>query len=188
MAGVKGLALHSRAIVVGLTPAAALEALISASACVDSVDDVAESTMFPEEAAAIAHAVTERRREFATVRSCARRALCRLGIPPVAILPDADGVPQWPAGVVGSMTHCAGYRAAVVARSDRLGGIGIDAEVHAALPGSADELVLLGQERTAGSRAGGGPPGCPLGPHRLLRQGGGVQSLLSVDSEVAGLR
>jgi 4'-phosphopantetheinyl transferase EntD len=111
-------------------------------------DDVPESTMHPAEAAAIAHAIPARRREFATVRDCARRALRRLGIPPAAILPDADGAPRWPAGVVGSMTHCDGYRAAVVARSDRLRAIGIDAETHAPLPGMAGDLVLQDEERT----------------------------------------
>ena len=142
----KGLELLSRAFVAGLTPAVTFEKLIPASACVESFDDAPAATMFPEEAAAIAHAVIERRREFATVRSCARRALSRLGIPPTAILPDADGVPQWPAGIVGSMTHCVGYRAAVVAPSNRLGGIGIDAELHAALPDSASDLVLGSEE------------------------------------------
>ena len=103
--------------------------------------------MFPAEAAVVAHAAAPRRCEFATVRYCARRALHRIGIPPAPILPDADGAPRWPAGVVGSMTHCAGYRAAVVARSDRFRGIGIDAEPHAALPQPACDLVLRGEER-----------------------------------------
>ena len=64
------------------------------------------------------------------------------------ILPDADGVPRWPTGVIGSMTHCAGYRAAAVARSDGLRGIGIDGEPHAALPHPACHLVLRDEERT----------------------------------------
>jgi 4'-phosphopantetheinyl transferase EntD len=41
------------------------------------------------------------------------------------------GEPLWPDGIV---THCDGYRAAVVARSDELVSIGIDAEINAALP------------------------------------------------------
>jgi 4'-phosphopantetheinyl transferase EntD len=128
------------------THAAMIETLAPTSACADVFDDVAESTLFPAEAAVIAHAVPERRLEFATVRHCARQALRRIGIPPVEILPDADGAPRWPAGVVGSMTHCSRYRAAVVARSDGLRGIGIDAEAHAALPHSTREIVLRGEE------------------------------------------
>jgi 4'-phosphopantetheinyl transferase EntD len=135
-------------LAVGMNPAAMIETLVPASACAQLFDDVSESTMFPAEAAVVAHAIPERRREFATVRYCARQALRRIGLPAVSIVPDADGAPQWPAGVVGSMTHCARYRAAVVAPSDRLRGIGIDAEPHAALPYPACELVLRGEERT----------------------------------------
>jgi 4'-phosphopantetheinyl transferase EntD len=124
-----------------------VEGLVPASACAQTAHDISEATMLPAEAAAIAHAASGRRREFATVRHCARQALRRIGMPPVPILPDADGVPRWPAGVVGSMTHCAGYRAAVVARPDRVRGIGIDAEPHAALPGPAPDLVLRDEER-----------------------------------------
>ena len=120
---------------------------IPASAAADRFGDVPEWTMYAAEAAAIAHAAAARRHEFATVRHCARQALRRIGIAPAAILPDPDGVPRWPAGAVGSMTHCAGYRAAAVARSERLRGLGIDAEPHAALPGAAADLVVGDEER-----------------------------------------
>jgi 4'-phosphopantetheinyl transferase EntD len=102
--------------------------------------------MFPVEVAAVANAVARRRREFATVRYCAREALRKIGVPAVPILPDADGVPQWPRGVVGSMTHCAGYRAAVVAGSDDLLGVGIDAEPHAPVPAAVLDFILRDEE------------------------------------------
>jgi 4'-phosphopantetheinyl transferase EntD len=121
--------------------------LVPASASAEMFSDAPESTMFPVEAAAVAGAMTERRREFGTVRHCARKALRRLGVPPVPILPDVNRAPRWPAGVVGSMTHCAGYRAAVVARSRELGGVGIDAEPHAPLPPPAGDLTLREEER-----------------------------------------
>jgi 4'-phosphopantetheinyl transferase EntD len=108
--------------------------LVPATASAETFSDVPESTMFSDEAAAVAGAGAERRREFGTVRWCARKALRQLGVPAVPILPDGDRAPRWPVGVVGSLTHCAGYRAAVVARSGELRGVGIDAEPHAALP------------------------------------------------------
>ena len=80
-------------------------------------DDVAEE-LFPEEEAAIARAVPTRRREFATGRWCARRALHDLGLPPAPIIPGERGAPGWPPGVVGTITHCPGYRGAAVARDD----------------------------------------------------------------------
>ena len=103
--------------------------------------------MFALEAAAIANAVAARRREFGTVRHCARKALQQIGVPAVPVLPDVDGAPRWPAGVVGSMTHCPGYRAAAVARSSDLCGIGIDAEPHAAVPPEALDLIRRDEER-----------------------------------------
>ena len=103
--------------------------------------------MFTSEIAAVSNAVTERRREFATVRFCARKALLKMGVTPLPILPDVDGAPRWPIGVVGSMTHCAGYRAAVVAPSRELSGVGIDAEPHAAVPTPALDAILRDEER-----------------------------------------
>lgn len=41
---------------------------------------------------------------------------------------------MWPAGVVGSITHCDGYRASAVARVRDILTVGIDAEPHVALP------------------------------------------------------
>ena len=124
-----------------------IEALVPGAACAEMYSDAPESAMFPIEAATVAKAVAERRREFGTVRYCARQALKRMGVPAAPILPDVDRAPRWPAGVVGSMTHCAGYRAAAVARSDKLCGLGIDAEPHAAVPEGALELVLRDEER-----------------------------------------
>jgi 4'-phosphopantetheinyl transferase EntD len=124
-----------------------IETLVPASACAEMFSDVPESTMFSNEAAAVANAVAERRLEFGTVRYCARKALLQIGVPSVPVLPDVEGAPRWPVGVVGSMTHCTGYRAAAVARSDQVYGLGIDAEPHAAMPSAALELVLRDEER-----------------------------------------
>jgi 4'-phosphopantetheinyl transferase EntD len=124
-----------------------IEPLVPASACAEMFSDVPESTMFGVEAAVVKGAVAERRRGFGTVRYCARRALQKIGVPAVPVLPDADGAPRWPVGLVGSMTHCAGYRAAVVARSHDLCGVGIDAEPHAAVPDAALNLILRNEER-----------------------------------------
>lgn len=74
-------------------------------------------------------AVERRRREFATGRACARRALAALGAPAHGPLPrDERGAPVWPPGTLGSITHCTGYRAAVAARAGEATALGIDAE------------------------------------------------------------
>jgi 4'-phosphopantetheinyl transferase EntD len=100
----------------------------------ESFVDPPDVVLFPEEAAAVARAVAKRRNEFATARHCARAALSRLGVPAAPIVPGAHGAPGWPVGIVGSMTHCAGYRAAAVARREDVVSIGVDAEPHDVLP------------------------------------------------------
>lgn len=96
---------------------------------------------FPVEEAAVARAVESRRREFATTRICARRALAELGVVDVPIPRGRAGSPVWPARVVGSLTHCAGFRAAAVARQHDVRSIGIDAEPRSELPPGVLELV-----------------------------------------------
>jgi 4'-phosphopantetheinyl transferase EntD len=80
----------------------------------------------------VARFAPRRLAEFVSGRACARRALVALGVPDAlrrAIPVGAHGQPVWPAGVVGSITHCPGRCAAVAAPSDRYRSIGIDNEV-----------------------------------------------------------
>ncbi|MFI9031024.1 4'-phosphopantetheinyl transferase [Streptomyces sp. NPDC053560] len=103
--------------------------------------------LFEEERAVIARAVAVRQREFTTVRHLARRALAGLGHPAVPILPNRRGAPQWPEGIVGSMTHCAGYRAAAVSRTEVSAAVSIDAEPNGPLPEGVLDTVTLPSER-----------------------------------------
>jgi 4'-phosphopantetheinyl transferase EntD len=89
--------------------------LPGAVASSEAFDDAPDAVLIPAEVAVISRAVEKRRREFQTVRHCARRALDELGLPPAAIPPGGHREPLWPPGVVGSLTHCTGYRAAAVA-------------------------------------------------------------------------
>ena len=109
-------------------------------------EDVLDTELFPTERAALGRAVEKRRREFISGRACARLALRRLGAPMAAIPSGEHGEPLWPAGVVGSITHCEGYRACGVARSDALVSIGIDAEPNAPLPDGVLQEVAHGRE------------------------------------------
>jgi 4'-phosphopantetheinyl transferase EntD len=113
----------------------------------DAYDDAPATTLFPEEEALLARAVDKRRREFTTVRACARAALTRLGVAPVPLLRGERGAPIWPDGIVGSMTHCDGYRASAVARADDLLTIGIDAEPDGPLPEGVLEAIARPEER-----------------------------------------
>jgi 4'-phosphopantetheinyl transferase EntD len=113
---------------------------------VEAYDDVAPVELFPEELAIIARSVDKRRREFTTVRGCAREALARLGFDPLPILPGERGAPRWPAGIVGSMTHCEGYRACALALGRDVRTVGVDAEPDAPLPEGVLDAIALTDE------------------------------------------
>ena len=114
--------------------------------------------LYPEEKAYVSRTVERRRREFVTVRRCAALALERLGERRPVQVPGAHGEPAWPHAVVGSMTHCEGYRAAAVAQRSFMRSIGIDAEVNEPLPDGVLRVVARGSELSGlrDLRAGGG--------------------------------
>ncbi|HEY0810013.1 MAG TPA: 4'-phosphopantetheinyl transferase superfamily protein [Longimicrobiales bacterium] len=86
--------------------------------------------LFPEEALAVATALETRRQEFLKGRACARQAMVRLGADPVPIPVLPDRGPQWPAGIVGSITHTSDLACAAVAWKHACAGIGIDVETR----------------------------------------------------------
>ena len=115
--------------------------------------DLQTVRLWPGEESLVVGAVPRRAREFATTRDCARRAMHGLGVAPSAVLRGPAGAPVWPTGVVGSLTHCDGFRGAAVARTENARSVGIDAEPHApmpvgvagliARPAESDRLALL---------------------------------------------
>ncbi|OIJ93126.1 4'-phosphopantetheinyl transferase family protein [Streptomyces monashensis] len=124
-----------------------------------SDDPLWDAPLYPEEAALVRRAVAKRRREFAAVRGCARRAMEKLGVPAQPVVSGERGAPVWPAGLIGSMTHCDGYCAAVLARDGDLASVGVDAEPHGPLPEGVGEAVLLPAESGRLARLAARRPG-----------------------------
>ncbi|WLQ35062.1 4'-phosphopantetheinyl transferase superfamily protein [Streptomyces castrisilvae] len=120
--------------------------LPSTVATAEATADPADVFLFPEEESLISNAVPKRRQEFGTVRWCARQAMGALGVAPAAVLPGRRGVPQWAPSVVGSMTHCAGYRGVALAHERDFVSVGIDAEPNAPLRPGVLESIALPQE------------------------------------------
>jgi 4'-phosphopantetheinyl transferase EntD len=116
-------------------------------AAAEMYTDPPDLAPLPEEEPLIARSVAKRRNEFVTVRYCARQALRELGLPPVPILKGEKGEPCWPDGVVGSLTHCEGFRGAAVGRRDAVRSVGIDAEPHDVLPNGVLDAISLPAER-----------------------------------------
>ena len=114
--------------------------------CSEVAGEIAESHSFPEEVRAVNRATPARKREFVTGRACARVALSDLGLAMGPIPRGANREPQWPAGIVGSITHCAGYVAAAVARTDDIRGIGMDAEPNEHLEPEVIRMIAVEEE------------------------------------------
>jgi 4'-phosphopantetheinyl transferase EntD len=125
-----------------------VELLPNAAVGVEAFGDPPDASLMAEEESAVETAVSKRVQEFTTGRSCARRALAAIGRPSVPITRGKRGAPQWPAGVVGSITHCDGYRGAAVAENRDLAAIGIDAEPHGVLPDGVRGTIPLPPEMT----------------------------------------
>ncbi|MEU6789426.1 4'-phosphopantetheinyl transferase superfamily protein [Nonomuraea angiospora] len=109
--------------------------------------DPPDITLFPEEEVLVSGSADKRRREFRTSRHCAHLALRQLGVDPHPVLRGDRGAPAWPPGVVGSITHCTGYRAAAVAHGAL--SIGIDAEPHLPMPRGVLERTATPAEAAA---------------------------------------
>lgn len=109
--------------------------------------EIHAGTLAESELAGTERMVESRLREFTAGRVSARHALSRLGTPVTGIPRGHDRVPQWPAGVVGSITHCPDLCVAVVARASDCEAIGIDAELAAPLDQDLYDSVCRPAER-----------------------------------------
>jgi 4'-phosphopantetheinyl transferase EntD len=115
----------------------------------------------PEEQAMVAGAAERRRREFLSGRTCAHAALAALGRDDGPIGVGARRQPEWPAGVVGSISHGRDWAGAVVALDDDAWGLGFDIEVlDPPLGPDVERLVQTPAERQAP------PSGHSLDRHR----------------------
>lgn len=74
--------------------------------------------------------VSKRQAEHLAGRICARNAVWQLSGQTWLPGRDPDGVPLWPNGLTGSISHGAGLAAAVVAKTCDWRGLGIDLEQH----------------------------------------------------------
>lgn len=104
-------------------------------------DDLSE--LSEVERARIEAWAAHRQSEFATGRRCARRVLLGLGCEDRPELQaDADGVPSWPEGFAGSITHSRGMAAAVAARVLDCTLLGLDLERTNRLGEAASRRVV----------------------------------------------
>ena len=128
-----------------------------ALSCTSQFVDAAALSVGEEEY--LQNATVERRQEFCTGRTCALAALEELGISLPSIGRNGDRTPNWPAGTVGSITHCKNLCAAAVSPMSATRCLGIDAEVNEPLSldllerisSHAEQQELRSAQRHAGA-------------------------------------
>ena len=110
---------------------AALDALVP-TGCAAVAMPVGEGGALPrlsaEEDALTASWAPHRRNEFAAGRACARRALGGIGAEHACLPADEDGVPVWPVGYLGSISHSRGLAMAVAVSAGLYSLVGLDVE------------------------------------------------------------
>ena len=103
--------------------------------------------LLPSEQAQVSCAVDLRKGEFGDARWCAHEALKELGCENAgAILRGEKGMPLWPEGYTGSLTHTIGFRAAVAAPTRWVRSMGLDAELAEPLPEGVLAAITRGDE------------------------------------------
>jgi 4'-phosphopantetheinyl transferase EntD len=106
-----------------------------------------EAALLPPEAASMPSSLPERRRASGAARLAARQLLDCFGYPSCAIPTGADGAPQWPDGVVGSLAHDDEIAVAAAAFQRDVASLGIDVEPAEPLPEEMLALVVTAQEQ-----------------------------------------
>lgn len=91
--------------------------------------------------------VDKRRRELQAGRAAARAAMRQLNLAPSPILAGPHRAPIWPAGVVGSISHCPNCCMAAVGSTDNFQAIGLDVEQVAPLKPDLWRMILTERER-----------------------------------------
>lgn len=113
----------------------------------------------PEELKTLRAPSSKRLGDFAWGRFHARAALGALGAPSDPLPMGGDRAPVWPEGMVGSISHCEGYCAAIVARRRHVSILGLDLECAEPLDTRAAALVCVEDEITDLARRTGLAPG-----------------------------
>lgn len=106
-----------------------------------------EAQLCPEEAASLRSSRAELLQASGAARCLARDLLARLGAPCGSLVKDADGVPSWPPGFVGSLAHDATHALAAVARERDIWALGVDLEPDLPMAPEMIDLVATPAER-----------------------------------------
>ncbi len=112
--------------------------------------DADPALLLPDEARSVERAVEKRRREFAAGRLLARELFAQMtsneAVRSASLLNDANRVPVWPAGIVGSITHCRSLCAVATTHAAHSAGIGLDVEPAEPMNEELEQYVMRDAE------------------------------------------
>lgn len=137
-----GLSTEEDTFAAALSAAFGPKVVVLASALNGTVAD-----LLPEERASVAHAKEKRLAEFCTGRRLAHQALEHLGFPKTPLPMREDRRPDWPAGVVASISHTRGIAVVVAAHAGEVELLGVDVEVDQPMAEATYRMVLTERER-----------------------------------------
>lgn len=124
--------------------------LPSGTRCVEmhtsALDLTSYHSLHPVEQELVENAVDRRKADFGDSRWCAHEAMSYF-VEDQPIMRGERGMPVFPDGVTGSLTHTEGFRAALVGRSSRWRSLGIDAEPAGSLPEGVFNAVARPEEQ-----------------------------------------
>jgi len=131
-----------------------LARLVPPEVALAMVDPTDAEPLYAAEEEAVSRATLKRRQDFRAGRAAARSALRQLGVADVGIPRGADGLPRWPDGFVGSISHCPGRGGAAVARVTEVAAVGLDIEVRRRVHSRLVAAVSTPRERAWMSASG----------------------------------
>jgi 4'-phosphopantetheinyl transferase EntD len=107
----------------------------------------AQYQLSPEEETRAVDWHPHRIKEYSAGRTAAGNAMAQLGVNPIPRLPVEGRLPQWPAGITGSITHSGEYALTAVASLSDYSGVGLDLEKITGFPEKVFRRISLPEEK-----------------------------------------
>lgn len=108
-----------------------------------------EYELLPQERELFQLGISAVRQRSGAARRMARELLLQMGYPCRPILKDSGGVPVWPRGVIGSLSHADHFAGAAIASICDFASIGVDVELVGDLPHEIVDVVATEHEKMA---------------------------------------
>ncbi len=110
-------------------------------------EEMWQTPLCAEEESLIEGTILKRQREFRAGRNAAHEALRQLAAPSGPLLRGSRREPVWPAGYIGTISHCRDLCVAACATDEVIAGLGVDVEPLSPLPAGVERYIHTAVER-----------------------------------------